>query len=65
MAAALTQPVRGVMTPPDAGASRHLFQVRPGSFDDLDLHAEIRNALWAAAGVIAIVLWVAQSFGIR
>ena len=65
MAAALTHPVRGVMTPPHADGSRHLFHVRPGSFDDLDLQTEIRNALWGAAAVLAIVLWLAHAAGIH
>jgi hypothetical protein len=65
MAAALVQPVRGVMTPPEAAVSRHLLQVRPGAFDDLDLHAEIRLALWGAVAVLAIVLWLAHLVGIH
>jgi hypothetical protein len=65
MAVAFVQPVRGVMTPPEAAASRPLLQVRPGAFDDLDLHAEIRLALWGAVAVLTIVLWLAQLVGIR
>jgi hypothetical protein len=65
MAAALTEPVRGVMTPPDVAASRHLLQVRPGAFDNLDLHAEIRLALWGAVAVLTVVLWLARLAGIH
>ena len=65
MAAALVQPVRGVMTPPDAAVSRHLLQVRPGAFDDLDLHAEIRLALWGAVAVLTIVLSLAHFAAVR
>jgi hypothetical protein len=65
MAAALVQPVRGVMTPPEAAVNRHLLQVRPDAFDDLDLHAEIRLALWGAVAVLTIVLWLAHVVGIH
>jgi hypothetical protein len=65
MAAALVQPVRGVMTPPEAAVGRHLLQVRPGAFDDVDLHAELRLALWGAVAVLAVVLWLAHFAGIR
>jgi hypothetical protein len=65
MAAALVQPVWGVMTPPQSDVSRHLLQVRPGAFDDLDLHAEIRLALWGAVAVLSIVLWLAHLVGIH
>jgi hypothetical protein len=53
------------MTPPDAAVNRHLLQVRPGAFDDLDLHAEIRLALWGAVAVLTIVLWLAHVVGIH
>jgi hypothetical protein len=64
MAAALTRPVRGVMTPPDAGTSRHLLHVRPG-VSEAGLHAELRLVLWMAVGVIALVLWLAHALGIH
>ena len=52
------------MTPPDQGApQRHLMRAREDAFSNYDVHTELVRFLWAAAGVLSLVLFVAAKLG--
>jgi hypothetical protein len=52
---------RGVMTPPDRGATRGLMSVDPRTGSERVAPVEPKTFLWTIAGILAATLYVAHA----